>query len=82
MLKIENNIPIPAPARVGGGQRSKTEQVPWSAMKRGQSVLVPYLGRDPLRLQSSLLSATMRLSGDCKFTSRRMPSGIRVWRIA
>lgn len=80
MYKLQDNIPIPP--RVVAGRRSK---YPFKQMIIGSSFLVPKKDADGdlKRLMTRMASAaaTAEKNFNYKFTLRKLPDGVRVWRI-
>ena len=82
-MKIEQNIPLPAARLTLAGYDSK---YPFARMVPGDSFLTP-LPADPKKAKakrgilSNLMIYHSRKRG-AKYASRRLPDGLRVWRIS
>lgn len=82
-MKIEQNIPLPAARRTPAGYASK---YPFAKLTPGNSFLIS-LPTDPKkakrkRLTISCLMAYHARKRGTKYASRRLPDGLRVWRIS
>lgn len=74
-MRIEKNVPVPAPAPV------QRRQYPYADMEVGDSVFIPYEGST----QNSTEAAYARVYGSRhskRFTVRKVEGGLRVWRTA
>jgi hypothetical protein len=71
MIKIERNIPFPAPSRKEGF-------FPFPKMKVGDSF---FAERNILQMGSSRQYWEKKLKGT-KFVIRSVPNGVRVWRVS
>ena len=77
MFEIESNIPIPDPEC---GVKSK---YPFADMKIGDSFLMPYADKTPVKQRMVLIHAIRhfrRKHPDRTFATRQQDTGIRVWR--
>lgn len=74
LIPIDRKVPLPKPQR---GPRAK---YPFRTMKKGDSFLVSSKARNEFNVRCASYMASRRLK--VKFTVRRVPEGIRVWRIA
>lgn len=78
-FKIEKGVPAP-----GVDSRRTSRRYPFNEMKIGDSFFVPLNGKEPIRVQSNVMSSarTFRKTG-AKFTSSisHDPPGVRVWRV-
>jgi len=72
---IEKNIPIPI-----GGLKVSTEY-PLSEMEEGDSFFVPSEPERSKKIQQSIMTYVHRNMFAKKFTTRRIPGGIRIWRV-
>lgn len=82
-MKIEQNIPSPTARYASAGYNSK---YPFTKMAPGDSFLVK-IPADPMKAKrkrltiSGLMIYHARKRG-AKYASRRLPEGLRVWRIS
>lgn len=74
-LKIEKGVPL-APAKRNGAR------YPWADMEIGDSILVPYDGREIAQVGANVSSAAASGLGRGKYRTARESNGIRVWRLA
>lgn len=74
---IEDNVPVPARRRVGGGGR----KYPWLELSVGQSFFV----KNPPKIKNGyfvpLVAAPNKRYAPKKFISRKEGDGLRVWRV-
>ena len=77
-MQIDKNIPIP-PA----GHSGKRSFYPFRELEIGDSFLVPYNSEKPYATQTRLTTrAAYHERYGFKYTTRRTPEGVRVWRVA
>lgn len=73
MLQIDHDIPIP-PENHSHSRKGKYQLgVPWKKMQVGDSVLVPD--------RTKWVKPSEKYASEWKFTQRRTPEGVRVWRV-
>ena len=80
-IEIEKGIPIPAALNV--------TKEPWDIMEIGDSILIPFVDNpteEEIRViwqnaRSRAKRHNMGPKGAKQFVSRRMPNGIRYWRV-
>lgn len=74
LIKIDKKVPLP-PQRRG----NQTAKYPWKAMKRGDSFFVK--GVPQKRFSSRAAYAARLIGHGCKFATRVVDGGVRVWRV-
>lgn len=78
-FKIESDVPLPATRSAG-----RAETYPWRKLEIGESFMIPYGDRTPkeasLHASKRAFDAYQRTGR--KFSCRRVPEGVRVWRVS
>lgn len=74
-MKIERNIPMPAPV-----EKPRAERIPVESMDIGDSVLIPSKSR--VSACSTVKATAMRAGLRFNFKSAREGDGVRVWRVS
>lgn len=77
MLKIEKGVPMWRGRGIPG--KSVCDEVPWSDLRIGDSVLVPNEIVDQYRNPSGTLTGAAHARG-IRLRVRSEPGGIRIWR--
>ena len=78
-FKVDKDI---APPPTYKGVSQSKSKYPWDEMEVGDSFLVPYGNRQPLNLQSNMLTIGNSRRSGYRVVTKQEPEGIRVWRIS
>ena len=73
-IEIESDIPVPASYTNG-----RPASYPFRQMLVGQSIFIPASDVEPHQAAKRAYAASRRTG--YKFTCRKMPDGVRVWRV-
>lgn len=75
-LAVEKGIPIPYEGYWGRMNTREFISIPWGEMEVGDSVFAPEHLSSGLKANASQMGKKLGV----KFTTRRVPFGVRVWR--
>ena len=80
MFDIEKNVEIPKKA----GAFGRPNKYPFGRMDVGDSFIVPFDDEDISRVRnrvSQAINKAQKKSPSMRFTLRKLPEGVRVWRV-
>ena len=86
-FKIENSTPVPRRNihNFRGRRKAGGLLEAFRSLEKGQCIFMPtHAGQDLTKVQVKLCNYAHRVKREAKdreFTSRRMPDGIRIWRV-
>lgn len=79
MYEIQKGLPVPKPNR-GGPGTGRPAKYPFRQMEVGDSFLIPLRPNGDYMGLGTTVSYATKQTG-FKFTTRREPTGTRVWRV-